>query len=149
MINILPITLRDISKITRIPIILIIMIFFFLIIVDNSSLHYLKTSFELLIINLCSFCSFLLFTSSMSTLCNISIKYFPLSNLSFNCITWRRFGWCSFLSHYSILCLSFSCIIIKFISHCLFNSLNIFRGFWIFLFLISNSIIDKLFFHIP
>ena len=141
MINNIPITLWNICKITRIPIIFIIMIFFFLIIVDHSSLHYFKTSFELLIINLCSFCCFLLFTSSMSTLCNICIKYFPLCNLSLNCITWGRFSWCSLLSYDSILSLCFSCIIIKFISHCLLYSFNIFWGFRIFLFLISNSII--------
>lgn len=141
MMDNIPVTLWNIGKITRTPIIFIIMIFFFLIIMYHSSLHYFKTAFKLLIIDLCSFCCFLLFTSSMSTLCYVCIKYFPLCNLSLDCIAWRWFSWCSLFSYDSILCLSFSCIIIKFISHSLLYSFNIFRSFWIFLFLISNSII--------
>ena len=125
------------------------MILFFLIIMDNSSFHYFETSLELLVIYLCSLSCFFPFSSCMCTLSDICIKDFPLCNLSFNCVTWRRLSRCSFLSNNPILSLGFSCIIIEFISHCLFNSFNIFRSFGIFLFLISDSIINELFFHIP
>lgn len=132
------------------PIILIFIIFFILLYLFYGSFHYFYTSLEwfrisslfptlfLFFLMMNFFLIFVLFLK----LFNIWIPYLPLSNLSSQIINYRRVSCGSSLFYTGICCLNLSTLIIEFISHCLFNSLNIFSWAWFLLFSLSFNLLE-------
>lgn len=145
--SIIPLILWCLNHFTLVPIIFIIMIFLLLIIMHNCSFHYLKTSFEWWFINRGVSHINWFFLLIFGTVGNVGIKDFPLGDLSFYCVAGGRFCGDSSFSNGSIFSLCFSGVVIKFISHSLFDGVNVFWGSGIFLFLDSDCFVNEGFFH--
>jgi len=131
------------------PIVLIIVIFLILFILTDHSLHYLHTSFERCRISpwisrlllLLFVCRLLIFLALLLELVNIRIPDLPLRYLSAKIISDGWTGSCSSLFYRRIYCLNFSALIIKLVSHCLFDSFHIFSWSRLLLFRLSFDLL--------
>jgi len=122
------------------PIVFIVVIFFILLILSNHSFHYFHTSFKWSRISTTFRCSWWMMSLSMFftmlflffillllffKLFNIAVPDIPLCNLSSKIVSDWRTSCSSTFFNLVVNSLNLTAFIVKFVSHSLFNSLDV------------------------